>query len=319
MRARFRTLVSATLSAAALFAATWVGSGCAYHSQPTRGLCRERSIGSRPFEHSRVYAQDLEDIAFERGADLLWIGDDSANQLYVVDAKSGRFQARLREKDFLAAFPEARVCDNGSAEVDCSYTAELESVAYDPTKMTLFVLNTVNNLKVHPAIDKPAIFKLAKLDEESNLLFVDWRPIPEGYKYGVIVVIGGELYVAIGNELFGFDFDHNRFSELDQDGRPVPAYSARRTIVGLASTGAYLWVLTQDMEISKLDWDTKQEVERHDLGPIGFTKVKGLTYGRGAFYVVEGEHPNPVQVLKFDEVKGMKRAAFLGGWPRSCP
>lgn len=319
MRARVPTLVNAALSAVALFATTWVGSGCAYYSQPEAGLCRERSIESRPFANSKVHAQDLEDIAFEKGSDLLWIGDDSANQLYIVDADSGRFRARLREKDFLAAFPEARACDNGSAEVDCAYTAELESVAYDPAKMSLFVLNTVNSLKVQPAIDKPAIFKLAKLDKESNLLFVDWRPIPEGYKYGVIVVIGGSLHVAIANRLYEFDFDKNRFAHVDDAGNPVAAYAAKAGIVGLASSGPYLWVLTQKKELSKVDWGEKQEVERHDLGPLGFSKVKGLTYGRGVFYVVEGDAPNPVQVLRFDEVKGTTRAAFLGGWPRSCP
>jgi hypothetical protein len=68
-----------------------------------------------------------------------------------------------------------------------------------------------------------------------------------------------------------------------------------------------------------VDWGAKKEVENHDLEPLGFSKVKGLTYGRGAFYVVEGDEPNPVQVLQFGEVKGTTRAAFLGGWPRSCP
>lgn len=319
MRARVPTLVSAALSAVALFATTWAGSGCAYHSQPQAGLCRARSIESRPFEKSRVHALDLEDVAFESGSDLLWIGDDSANQLYIVDADTGRFRARLREKDFLAAFPEARACNNGSAEVDCAYTAELESVAYDPASLSLFVLNTVNKLDLQPAIDKPAIFKLAKLDKESNLLFVDWRPIPEGHKYGVIVVIDGRLHVAISNEIYEFDFDSNRFAQLDDAGQPVAAYAAKGGIVGMASFGAYVWILTQNKQLAKVDWSQKQELESHDLGPIGFSKVKGLTYGRGSLYVVEGDRPNPIHVLRFGEVKGTTRAAFLGGWPRSCP
>ncbi len=319
MRARVPALVSAALSAVALLAATWVGSGCTHYSQTTAGLCRDRSIESRPFGDSKVYAQDLEDIAFENGTDQLWIGDDSANQLYIVDSGSGRFRARLRERDFLAAFPEAGVCDNGSVEVECSYTAELESVAYDPARMSLFVLNTVNSLKVQPAIDKPAIFKLAKLDRESNLLFVDWRRLPEGYKYGVIVVIGGRLHVAISSKLYEFDFDQNRFARVDDAGKPVAAYAARGGIVGIASFGAYVWILTQNMQLAKVDWNRKQEAESHDLEPIGFSKVKGLTYGRGVFYVVEGDAPNSVEVLKFGEVKGTTRAAFIGGWPRSCP
>lgn len=304
---------------AALAAAIWLGSGCAYYSEPVSGLCRARAIASRPFVDSRVYAQDLEDITFENGSDLLWIGDDSANQLYIVDAETGRFRARLRERDFLAAFPEARACDNGSQTVDCSYTAELESVAYDPSTLSLFVLNTVNSLKVQPAVDKPAIFKLAKLDKNSNLLFVDWRPLPEGYKYGVVVVVDGRLYVAIGNRLFEFDFDANRFAQLDAEGRPMAAYAAGNPVVGLASFGAYVWVLTQDMRLAKVDWSRKEQLEVHDLRPLGFSKVKGLAFGRGELFVVEGDPPNPVYVLDYGQVKGATRATFMGGWPRSCP
>jgi hypothetical protein len=319
MRGRSFAPPGAALYALALLAATGLGSGCAVYSEPQKGLCRERSIESRPFTESQVFAQDLEDIAFENGTDLLWVGDDSANQLYIVDSETGRFRARLRERDFLAAFPEARLCDNGSVEVDCSYTAELESVAYDPDRMTLFVLNTVNSLKVRPAIDKPALYKLAKLDEDSNLLFVDWRPMPEGYKYGVIVVIDGTLYVAIGSRLYEFDFDRNTFPQLDQERRPVAAYSARGGIVGLAHAGPYLWILTQDMKLAMVDWAQKEERSVYDLQPLGFSKVKGLAYGRSSFFVVEGDAPNPVQVLRFGEVQGLTRATYLGGWPRSCP
>lgn len=316
MRARGSALVGAVLG---LCCAGWLASGCAYYSKPVSGLCRVRTIPSRPFPESRVYAVDLEDIAFENGADQLWVGDDSANQLYVLDADTGAFRARLREIDFEAAFPEAKVCENESPEVDCSYLKELESVTYDPTAMTLFVLNTVNNLKQHPVVDKPAIYKLAKLDKNSNLLFVDWRPIPEGHKYGVLVAIDGKLYISVTNQLFEFDFDHDRFAQVDEKGHPVSVYTARDPIVGLASFGAYLWVLTSDMVLTKVDWRLGKDLDHWDLHRFGFRKVKGLTYGRGAFYVVEGDHPNPIKVLKFGQVQGLTRAAFLGGWPNSCP
>ena len=312
-----RGIVSARAAAVAI--AGVLGAGCAHYAEPTSGLCLARSIQSKPFVDSRVNAADLEDVAFENGTDLLWIGDDSANQLYIVDSETGRFRARLRERDFLAAFPEARACDNGSAEVECSYTAELESVAYDEKHLTLYVLNTVNRLELVPAVDKPALFKLSKLDPDSNLLFVDWRPLPEGYKYGPMVVIDGQLHVSVYGKIYAFDFDANHFRERGFDGAPVAAYDAQGGIVGLASFGAYLWILTTDNQLAKVDWSRKEEVERHDLTPIGFSRVKGLALGRGELFVVEGDHPNPVQVLRNAQVQGVTRAAFLGGWPRSCP
>jgi hypothetical protein len=87
----------------------------------------------------------------------------------------------------------------------------------------------------------------------------------------------------------------------------------------MATSGGFLWILTQDMKLAKVDWRSRQELEVYDLAPLGFSKVKGLAYGRGSFFVVEGDRPNPIQVLRFAQVQGMTRAAFLGGWPYSCP
>ena len=91
------------------------------------------------------------------------------------------------------------------------------------------------------------------------------------------------------------------------------------SIVGLARQGGSMWALTQDRMLVQVDWKTHQETARHDLSGIGLDMAKGLAFGRGEFFVVEGDHPNPIYVLNFGEAAGWGKARFLGGWPRSCP
>lgn len=303
----------------ALVPVVLLGSACVHRGTPVEGLCIARTIRSKPFEGSRVVAADLEDLTFERGTDQLWVGDDNSNQIYVVDSETGRYRARLRQRDFTAAFPDAKRCDNGSREVDCSYTAEFESLAYDRRSRSLYVLNTVNKLKQTPAVDKPAMFKLQSPSKGENLRFVEWKALQEGHKYGAMEIVGDEIYIALGAGVFRYDYEANRFAaEEGQD--PVPVWvSDYGSIVGMARQGKNVWILTQERMLVQVDWETRQEVTRHDLTAIGLDFAKGLAFGRGEFFVVEGNHPNPIYVLKFGRASGWGKAAFLGGWPRSCP
>jgi hypothetical protein len=294
-------------------------SACVHHSPPVDGLCVARTIRSKPFEGSRVVAADLEDLTFEKGTDALWVGDDNSNQIYIVDSETGRYRARLRQRDFTAAFPDAKRCDNGSADVECSYTAEFESLAYDPAKRALYVVNTVNKLKQTPAVDKPALFKLQSPAKGENLKFVEWKALQEGHKYGAIEVVGGVLYVALGAAVYAYDYDENRFVAAEGE-EPEPVWvSEYGGIVGMARQGGSVWVLTQDRMLVQVDWKTRQETARHDLTSIGLNMAKGLAYGRSEFFVVEGNHPNPIYVLQLGKASGWGKATFLGGWPRSCP
>lgn len=296
------------------------GVSCAYRSVTGPAMCRERSLRSRPFANSRVMAADLEGVAFVSGSDELWIGDDIANQVYVIDHRDGSFRARLRAQDFLAAFPDARDCDSGDPNVECSYTAELEVLAYDDSARALYVMNTVNDLKRVPAVDKPAIYKLARPDEDSNLRFVEWKELLPGHKYGAMVVVDGQLYIAIGARLVAFDYEANRFARIDATGKPLEVYtSPHGTIVGMAWTGADLWLLHQDRTLAKVDWKEWKEVQTWDMGTLGVKFPKGLTFGRAEFFLVDGDPPNPIHVLRFEVPPKMSRAAWLGGWPNSCP
>ncbi len=297
-----------------------LASACAYRSVPEEGLCRARTIRTKPFEGSRVSSNDVEGIAYERGADNLWLGDDNANQIYIIEAENGRLLGRLRERDFVAAFPDAGVCDNGSPDVDCSYTAELESLGYDRKTRSIYVVNTVNRLNLDPAVDKPALFKLTSPAKGENMRFAKWQPLQPGHKYGPVAVRGKRILFAIGNDVRVYDLETNAFGGGDWGEEGEVAYTTpHRGIVGMAPQGAYMWLLSTDNILSKVDWKEREEVETYDLSGQGLNTAKGLAYGRGEFFVVEGDAPNPIYVLRFATSPTMGKAAFLGGWPRSCP
>jgi hypothetical protein len=178
----------------------------------------------------------------------------------------------------------------------------------------------VNKLELDPAVDKAAIYKLTKSEKNANLRFAEWKELESGYKYGPIAVIGGQLYVALGPQIVPYDYDENRFADMNWQGHPEPAYvSEHGVIVGMAVAGASLWILTQDNTLAKIDWKERQEVESWNLGGIGLQMPKGLTFGRSEFFVVEGNHPNPIHVLRFATPPSFSRAGWLGGWPRACP
>jgi hypothetical protein len=299
-----------------------LAASCAWHA-PQRGLCREHELRTRPFQGSRTAPGDVEQVVYVSEEDSLWLADDGSRQLYVIDRGSGALRARLRERDFLKALPEAATCDDGDGNPDtsCSYTAELEGLAYDPASLTLYVMNTVNDIKRRPPVDKSALFVLRKSSPTDNFRFVDWREMPGGqeYKYGALVAIEGALFVSVFERIFAWDVEANGFAEVDGSGTPVPAYvSPHGAIVGMAWDRSVLWVLSADKILSKVDWSARKELESWDLSEFGISRAKGLAVAPEQFFVVDGDMPTPIHVLGFHRAPRMSRAGFLGGWPQSC-
>jgi hypothetical protein len=305
-----------------LCALALLGGACAWHAQE-RGLCREHELRTRPFPQSRTAPGDVEQVVYVPEEDSLWLADDGSHQLYILDRATGSLRARLRERDFLKALPEAALCDDedGNPDTSCSHTAELEGLAYDQGSLTLYVLNTVNDIHRRPPIDKSALFVLRKPAPTANFDFVGWREMPGGqdFKYTALAAIDGKLYVSVFDHVYAWDLEANRFAETDAGGKPVAAFtSPHGTIVGMAWDRAVLWVLSADKMLSKVDWSTRQEVETWDLSAFGISKAKGLAVAPEEFFVVDGDPPTPIHVLGFHRAPRMSRAGFLGGWPQSC-
>lgn len=316
-------ILTAALALTALSAAScaYGPSGPPPEGEPVIALCRDRTIWTRPFLHSTVSVNDTESIVYVPRDDNLWLGDDHSSTMFELDRRTGQYRSRVTAGQILEAFPEVGRCEDGDRDprTQCSYTAELEALAYDPDSRTLFFFNTVNDPHLDPPVDKPAVFRLRKKGGRGRFRLVDWKELPGGRKYGPAVVIEGRLYLAIGGEIVEYDADWNALVDVDGQGNPIPVVSAAKQdyIVGMAFDGSSLWLLTGGKKLMQVDWESRTEVKRYDVAPFGISKPRGLGFGAGEFFVVDGNHPNLIHVLRFGTPA--KLAWWRGGGPSlSC-
>ena len=312
----------------AVMLSVFSAASCAYgplapepEAEPVITLCQDRVIRTRPFEHSTVSMRDTENIVYVPEDDNLWIGDDHSAAVFELDRRTGHYRSRLTAGHIVEAFPEAGRCDDGDLDsrTQCSYTEELEGVAYDPVSRTLFVFNTVNMPHLDPPVDKPAVFRLRKKQGRGRFQLVDWRELPDGRKYGPAVAIDGKLYLAIGRDVVEYDIERNQLVDIDDQGklRPLVTTTAEGHIVGMAFDGSSLWLLTGRKKLVRVDWSAKAVMESYDVLPFGISRAKGLGFGAGEFFVVDGNAPNLIHVLRLGTPG--RRAWWRGGGPSlSC-
>jgi hypothetical protein len=312
----------------AVMLSVFSAASCAYgplapepEAGPVITLCRDRTIRTKPFEHSTVSMGDTETIVHVPGDDNLWIGDDHSAAVFELDRRTGHYRSRLTSGDIVETFPEAGRCDDGDLDsrTQCSYTDELEGVAYDPASGTLFVFNTVNMPHLDPPVDKPAVFRLRKEHGRGRFRLVDWQELPAGWKYGPAVTIDGKLYLAIGRNVVEYDVERNRIVDTDDQGklRPLVTTTTEGHIAGMAFDGSSLWLLTARKNLVRVDWNAKAVMESYDVAPFGISRAKGLGFGEGEFFVVDGSAPNLIHVLRLGTPGRM--AWWRGGGPSlSC-
>jgi hypothetical protein len=294
-------------------------SGIPLPGRPEVVLCRDRTIQTRPFVRSAVGLRDAESIVHVDEDDTLWIGDDNSNAVFELDRSSGRYRSRITARNIVDAFPGAGRCDDGdeNPRTRCSYTEELEVVAYDSPSRTLYVFNTVNKLHLDPPVDKPAMFRLERRSDGRGFRLAAWQELPGGRKYGPAVVIDEKLYLAIESDVVEYDVKRNRLRNVDYQGNPVALVSTTEgRIVGMAFDGSSLWLLTHIKKLVQIDWESKAALMTLDIAPFGISKAKGLGFGAGEFFVVEGDRPNPIHVLRFGAPA--KTSWWRGGEPHAC-
>ena len=208
---------------------------------------------------------------------------------------------KVTAADLVAAFHDAGRCTNGTA-TPCSYTNELETLACDPTNGALYIVNTVNDPKLNPPVDKQAMFKIRKAG--NAIVYDGWHPLSPGIKnrLAALVVIQSKLYGGGGKALVEYDYEKQDYAELDARNNPRPVYTAQQgNIVGLGYEAPYLWVLTDKKQIVKVDWDAKTDVGVWDVESVPGVKLglaKGLEAVSGELYVVDGDAPHKIFVLR---------------------
>lgn len=239
---------------------------------------------------------DGESLTWVPEDDAFWIANDNKVGIYQVDRRTGATLSAIGRNEFIAALPDAAICDDGDGDPNttCSYTNEFEQVAYDPGARILYVVNTVNTTTA----DRPAIFRLAKGACAGCFTIQDWQPLPMGPTYGALVLADGSILVAHRNRLYGYDWASNTVATVDASGDSLPPlYATPTDIAAVGFDGTAMWILTQRRLLHKVQWSTKTLLVQYDLGPFSISTPKGLETIRDTIYVLEGDVPNPINVF----------------------
>lgn len=239
---------------------------------------------------------DGESLTYVPEDDNFWIADDNKNAIYEVDRRTGTYRSHITMESVLEVLPDAGQCDDGDGDpnTSCSYVHEIELLAYDPDARSLYVVNTVNT----PTIDRPAIFRLVKESCAGCFAPESWQPLPAGFEYRSIIVVEGQIYVALGGSLYAYDYDTNRVVTNDQDGDPLPpVYGTTSSMVALSFDGTFLWILTHSRVLYEVEWATLTERRSYELDGFGFSLPRGMEVVNDTIYVLEGDVPNPIYVL----------------------
>jgi hypothetical protein len=260
-----------------------------------------RTIDTKPFAGGSQGVKDSESLAYSPQDDTFWIGDDDGKAVHQFARSDGRFIMKVTAANLLAAFPDAGRCVNETS-TPCFYTHELEAVACDPANGDIYIVNTVNDPKRNPPVDKQAIFKIRKAG--TSVVYDSWHPLPPGIKnnFNAIIVIDGTVYGGGDKVLVEYDFHRKAFARLDTQEKPTPVYTSKQgDIVGLAYESPYLWVLTSKKRIVKVNWKARSDVAVWDMAAVSGLKLrmaKGLQVVSGDFFVVDGDPPHKISVLR---------------------
>lgn len=262
---------------------------------PIRNLQLVRLLDTKPFAGGTDGVTDSESIAYRAQDDTLWLGDDDGNAVFQFARSDGRLIRNLRARDFQAAFP-------GAGRI---HTNELETLACDPATGDIYVVNTVNDPKQNPPVDKQAIYRLRL--QGGGVVFESWHPFPPGLqnKLDALVVIDGKLHTGGLTHLVVYDFQQQKYPFLNAQGMPKPVYtSTHGDIVGLSYAAPYLWILTEgkakSAKLVQVDWRTQTDVSVTDIATVpGFKlgKPKGLEVVGGEIHIMDGDPPHQVFVL----------------------
>lgn len=259
------------------------------------------TIDTKPFAKGSHGLKDSESLTYSPQDDTFWIGDDDGKAVHQFAHPDGHFIMKVTAADIVAAFPGAGQCRNETG-TDCSYTKEFETLACDPATGDIYIVNTVNDSKLNPPVDRQAIFKIRKVG--ASVAYQSWHPLPPEIKnkLDAIIIIDGRIYGGGDKLLVEYDFEKKNYASLDSQNNPTAVYKSKQgRIVGLGYEAPYLWILTTSKTIVKVDWRTKLDVGISNLASVPGVKLglaKGLEVVAGEIYVVDGDPPHKIFVLR---------------------
>ncbi|NIR38427.1 MAG: hypothetical protein GWN71_01545 [Gammaproteobacteria bacterium] len=243
---------------------------------------------------------DSEALTYVPETDAFWIADDDHGSIYEVERATGAYVTEIELSTILDAFPEAAQCDDGDGDpsTTCSYLDNFELLTYDRAASELYLVNSVD---MSPP-DRPAIFRLAKGDCAACFDPVAWQPLPFETRYLSVVARDGQILLALNDHLYEYDYDTNHLATVDMNGDSLPpAYETFSDVVDMSFDGTSMWILTVNRVLHQVEWASRTEVATFDLASFGFSLPRGLAVVQDTVYILEGDIPNPIYVLRRTE------------------
>ena len=163
-----------TLSVLAVVALALSAVGLAPNASATLprspALKLERTVSTRPFAGSTVSIGDSEGSAYVPGDKSLWLADDDRESIFEMDPWTGAFKRRIPTRQFLRAQELG-----GGPRAGASRVAEIQALAYDPTRDALYAYSG------QCCLSGPVISTAFRLTRKDGELKVDsFQSLPPG-------------------------------------------------------------------------------------------------------------------------------------------
>ncbi|HWO71113.1 MAG TPA: hypothetical protein VNP94_10230 [Actinomycetota bacterium] len=237
-----------------------------------------RTIQTRPFVGTTIYAKDAEGSAFVPSDVSLWLVGDNERSAYEVNPYDGTLKAIVPREAF-----EVAPRFGGTEAAGPNRSGDLESLAYDAANDVLYAFSGT----CCSSAALPTAFRLVRDTTSGSFVVDSWQPLPTGADYTAAAWNpgDGQVYVGKGRRLRTYDFATNT------SGSPFRIRNVSG-ILGLDFWGEDLFVVTNAERMVRVNWATRSIVTGWDFGLATF----GIGDSRGVVVI-----PNP-DPSAFDQI-----------------
>lgn len=223
---------------------------------------------------SFVGLKDSESLLYIEKDNTLWVSDDNAHKVYVMDFTTHEV-LKIYDQQMLEA-------SSGLKNI-----SDLESAVYDASNDTVYIFSG-------SASSTPAIFRLTRdengtftLDNNDGLR--DFRKL--NHELQAAQFIDGEFIVSYQNDLFLYDFQSDTLSDV--------LFSTTRDqghIYGMGyEKDGMLWLVTSKNHLIKVNWYNSTVLEDYNMADNdssvtynGVYDTRGLEIINDQIYILEG-------------------------------
>jgi DNA-binding beta-propeller fold protein YncE len=218
-------------------------------------LALEQTVVTRPFTGSGVSTTDNEGSAYVPQDNSLWLADDDGHAVYEIDLATGALK-RTIHGDRFANVEEL----GGGPRAGQSRVAEIQALAYDPTRDTLYAYSGT----CCPAAIYSTAFRLTRKD---GVLVPDsFQALPLGLQVEGAAwnPCDGRVYVSGHGAMWDHDYATNTLGQGFGIAGITHPYG-----IDFSDDGKDLFVAQPYTRVTRVDWATRTVVPGWDLNLAG--------------------------------------------------